>query len=124
MFVELNLAFTAPIESSALFASALPTIHRLCKGYAHRRRRTIIDATEDGEKRAAFIRHGGNYLASSSICTINVPRYSPSTRRRCSSRISSAMLVRDRRTSSANGAFGRHERHDNAGMRLVTAASW
>ena len=34
--------------------------------------------------------------------------YSPSTRRRCSSRISSAMLVRDRRTSSANGAFGRH----------------
>jgi hypothetical protein len=50
-------------------------------------------------------------------------RYSPSTRRRCSSRISSAMLLRDRRTSSANGAFGRHERHDSAGMRLVTAAS-
>ena len=24
--------------------------------------------------------------------------------------------------SSANGAFGRHERHDSAGMRLVTAA--
>jgi hypothetical protein len=38
-------------------------------------------------------------------------RYSPSTCRRCSSRISSAMLVRDSRTSSANGAFGRHERH-------------
>ena len=34
------------------------------------------------------------------------------------------MLVRERRTSSANGAFGRHDRHDNAGMRLVTAASW
>jgi hypothetical protein len=51
-------------------------------------------------------------------------RYSPSTRRRYSSRISSAMLVRDRRTSSANGAFGRHDRHDSAGMRLVTAASW
>jgi hypothetical protein len=51
-------------------------------------------------------------------------RYSPSTRRRCSSRISSAMLVRDSRTSSANGAFGRHDRQDNAGMRLVTAASW
>ena len=49
--------------------------------------------------------------------------YSPSTRRRCSSRISSAMLVRDRRTSSANGAFGRYERQDSAGMRLVTAAS-
>jgi hypothetical protein len=41
----------------------------------------------------------------------------------CSSRISSAMLVLDSRTSSANGAFGRHERHDSAGMRLVTAAS-
>jgi len=36
--------------------------------------------------------------------------HSPSTRRLCSSRISSAMLVRDSRTSSANGAFGRHER--------------
>jgi hypothetical protein len=42
---------------------------------------------------------------------------------RCSSRISSAMLVRESRTSSANGAFGRHDRHDNAGMRLDTAAS-
>ena len=41
----------------------------------------------------------------------------------CSSRISSAMLVRDSFTSSANGAFGRHERHDSAGTRLVTAAS-
>ena len=50
-------------------------------------------------------------------------RYSPSTRRRCSSRISSAMLVCDRRTSSANGAFGRQERHESEGMRLVTAAS-
>src|SRR6516225_9878653 len=47
--------------------------------------------------------------------------YSPSTRRLCSSRISSAMLVRDNRTSSANGAFGRQERHDSAGIRLVTA---
>jgi hypothetical protein len=35
----------------------------------------------------------------------------PAFRRRC------------RWTSSANGAFGRHERHDSAGMRLVTAAS-
>jgi len=43
---------------------------------------------------------------------------SPSTRRRYSSRISC-----DRRTSSANGAFGRHERHESEGMRLVTAAS-
>jgi hypothetical protein len=34
----------------------------------------------------------------------------PSSRRVCSIRISSAMLVRDRRTSSANGAFGRHAR--------------
>jgi hypothetical protein len=49
--------------------------------------------------------------------------YSPSTRRRCSSRISSAMLVRDNRMSSANGAFGRHDRQDSAGIRLVTAAS-
>src|SRR5215470_599226 len=49
--------------------------------------------------------------------------YSPSTRpTQCSSRISSAMLVRESRTSSANGAFGRHDRHDNAGMRLLTAA--
>jgi hypothetical protein len=47
----------------------------------------------------------------------------PSTRCLCSSRISSAMLVPDRRTSSAKGAFGRHERQDSAGMRLVTAAS-
>jgi len=28
------------------------------------------------------------------------------------------MLVRDKRISSANGAFGRHERHDSSGMRL------
>jgi hypothetical protein len=54
---------------------------------------------------------------------LGVGRYSPNTRRLCSSSISSAMLVRDSRTSSANGAFGRHERQDNAGMRLVTAAS-
>jgi hypothetical protein len=39
-----------------------------------------------------------------------------------SARPSSAMLVRDCK-SSANGACGRHERHDRAGMRLVTAAS-
>jgi hypothetical protein len=38
-------------------------------------------------------------------------------------RISSAMLVRESRTSSANGAFGRHDRHDSAGMRLLTGAS-
>jgi hypothetical protein len=38
--------------------------------------------------------------------------------------ISSAMLVRESRTSSANRASGRHDRHDSAGMRLVTAASW
>jgi hypothetical protein len=33
------------------------------------------------------------------------------TRRLCSSRISSAILIRDRCTSSAKGALGRHERH-------------
>jgi hypothetical protein len=49
--------------------------------------------------------------------------YFPSTHRRCASRISSAMLVRESRTNSANGAFGRHDRQDNAGMRLLTAAS-
>jgi hypothetical protein len=43
--------------------------------------------------------------------------------KRCASRISSVMLVRESRTSSAKGAFGRHDRHDNAGMRLLTAAS-
>jgi hypothetical protein len=32
------------------------------------------------------------------------------------------MLVRDSRTSSANSAFGRHDRQDGAGMRIVTAA--
>jgi hypothetical protein len=47
----------------------------------------------------------------------------PGTRRRCSSRISSAMLVREGRASSANGAFGRRERQDSAGMRLLTTAS-
>jgi hypothetical protein len=49
--------------------------------------------------------------------------HSPITRRVCSIRISSAILVRDSRTSSANAAFGRHDRQDRAGMRLVTAAS-
>ncbi len=48
--------------------------------------------------------------------------YSPRIRRRYSSRIFSAMLIRDNRTSSVNGAFGRHERHDSAGMRLLPAA--
>ena len=36
---------------------------------------------------------------------------------------SSAMLVLDNRNSSADGAFGRHEQQDRAGIRLVTAAS-
>jgi hypothetical protein len=36
---------------------------------------------------------------------------------------SSAMLCFDSRTSSANGACGRHDRHESAGMRLVTVAS-
>jgi hypothetical protein len=34
---------------------------------------------------------------------------------------SSAMLLSDRRTSSANGACGRQARHDNDGMRLLIA---
>ena len=38
-----------------------------------------------------------------------------------STRISSAILIGDRRTSSANGGSGRPERHDSAGMRPVTA---
>jgi len=54
----------------------------------------------------------GKRLADRALC------YSPSTRRLCSSRISSAMLVRDSRTSSANGAFGGHDRQDNAGTSL------
>ena len=33
------------------------------------------------------------------------------------------MLALESRTNWANGAFGRQERHDSAGMRLVTAAS-
>ena len=60
---------------------------------------------------------------TSRLRQLRVGRYSPNTRRLCSSRISSAMLVRDRRTSSAKGAFGRHERQDSAGMRLLRAAS-
>jgi hypothetical protein len=31
------------------------------------------------------------------------------------------MLVRDNRTSSANGAFGRQDRQDSAAIRLLTA---
>jgi hypothetical protein len=49
--------------------------------------------------------------------------YSPKIRRLFSIRISSAMLVGERRTSSANGAFGRHERHDSDGIKLLIAAS-
>ena len=39
--------------------------------------------------------------------------HAPSTRRVRSIRISSAMLLFDSRTSSANGAFGRHEPQDS-----------
>ena len=63
-------------------------------------------------------------MEATEVRQLRVGRYSPNTRRLCSSRISSAMLVRDRRTSSANDAFGRHDRHDSSGMRLVTAAPW
>jgi len=47
--------------------------------------------------------------------------HSPSTPRVCSSRSSSAMLLSERRTSSANGACGRQLRHDSDGIRLVSA---
>jgi hypothetical protein len=53
-----------------------------------------------------------------------LPRaYPPRTRRVCPIRISSAMLVWDKRTSLANGTCGQHERQDISGIRLVTAAS-
>jgi hypothetical protein len=42
-------------------------------------------------------------------------------RRAYCSRISSAMLLSERRTSSANGACSRHDRQESAGMRLVSA---
>jgi hypothetical protein len=62
-------------------------------------------------------------LAGKRVSAGCVSLYSPSARRRCSSRIWSAMLVCDSRTNSAKGAFGRHERQDSAGMRLDTVAS-
>jgi hypothetical protein len=62
-------------------------------------------------------------MEATEVRQLRVGRYSPNMRRLCSSRISSAMLGRDRRTSSANGGFGRHERQESHGMRLVTAAS-
>jgi hypothetical protein len=80
-------------------------------------------------KRCQFLGLFGQHLELNAIanCT-GSPRqassaYSPITRRRCSSRISSAMLRDDSRTSSAKGACGRHERQDNHGVRLVIAAS-
>jgi hypothetical protein len=74
--------------------------------------------TEHELERARDMRAAGHAYGK-----IDRRSYSPSTRRVCSIRISSAMLVRDSRTSSANGAFGRHERQDSDGKRLVTAAS-
>ena len=47
----------------------------------------------------------------------NSDSHSPRTRRVCSSCSSSATLLSERRTSSANGACGRQARHDNDGMR-------
>ena len=47
--------------------------------------------------------------------------HSPKIRRVCSSCSSSAMLWSERRTSSANGACGRQDRHDSAGIRLLIA---
>ena len=44
-----------------------------------------------------------------------------SARRVCCSCSSSATLLSERRTSSANGACGLQERHDPAGMRLLIA---
>ena len=45
----------------------------------------------------------------------------PKMRRVCSSCSSSSMFLSERRTSSANGACGRQDRHDSAGMRLLIA---
>jgi hypothetical protein len=47
--------------------------------------------------------------------------HSPKMRRACSSRSSSATLLSERRTSSANGACGLQARHDSAGIRLDSA---
>jgi hypothetical protein len=46
-----------------------------------------------------------------------VKRIRAAVRAMCSIRISSAMLVRDSRTSSANGAFGRQDRQDSDGKK-------
>ena len=46
---------------------------------------------------------------------------SPNAWRVCCSRSSSATLLLERRTSLANGACGRQDRHDSAGMRLLIA---
>ena len=69
----------------------------------------------DGRKNSGFV--------SAQYLTQKPNSYSPDARRARSSRNSSVMLALESRTSSANGAFGRQERHDSAGMRLVTAAS-
>jgi len=53
---------------------------------------------------------------------IRVARHSPNARRVCSSYSPSATLLSARQMSSANGACGRQDRHDSAGMRLVSAA--
>jgi hypothetical protein len=56
---------------------------------------------------------------------IRVAHHSPNARRVCSSYSPSATLLSARQMSSANGAFGRQDRHDSAGMRLVsTAKGW
>ena len=116
--------------------SAAPTVH-LRVGYrrsSSRAERVLGDATalnsqivgecrNDRRRRTRF-RRGSGCRAWVRMVAFLADTYSPSTRRVCSIRISSAMLVRDKRTSSANGAFGRQKRHDSDGIRLVTAASW
>ena len=79
--------------------------------------------TTDMEATGTIMVTGAEVTSTSRSRQLRVDLYSPNTRRLCSFRISSAMLVLDRRTSSANGAFGRQDRHESAVIRLVTAAS-
>ena len=78
------------------------------------------------ERRLHYVDHTWAARLSDPVCgpDLSITAHSPSTRRRCFSRISSAMLVRDRRTSSANGAFGRQDRHDSAGQRTQRKSPW
>lgn len=72
--------------------------------------------------------YNGSRLAGrapfSRVTTFVADTYSPSTRRVCSMRSSSAILLRDNCMSSANGALGRYERHESAGMTQNKDKHW